>query len=684
MTNSMSILRMLFRSPKRSVGTRLFVLFVCIISVLVGGVGFISYRIASDSLIRHIEASSEQTISLAGEKLDMKMQFYLNVANQLTNNSSFTKNLFQITIPDLGKEERERRSNEIQDLFDQLALSDPQIRDITLIPLEDEVNPVSTKREGLEIDQSAAWVEQVRAAQGKAVWLPITSNGYLGSDSKSLFAYGQLLGRNNIGSREFILLIQIETAMLEGMIRDVQISQGGVTAIVDASGRLMTSNQPAESLSSFKVPSVEARTGSIQLTEDTGSKLYAYRVSPISNWTVVGYTPLKELTGAIDQIGLLTLLAIAGCLLIAFIIGVWLIYMIGIPMNRMEALMSQAAHGDFRNRLRIKGKDELANVSEAFNRMMQQIGELVQETRQTVNEVGASSMQMEAAATKTAQSAVEISIASDQIAQGAVELASNADRSNQRVELMGERLADALKLQDIMAASAEEVNGVCRNSRVTVDELIAKSTESEQRFHTVSTRIDGLSNSTQAIYAMLQFMTDLSKRIKILSLNASIEATRSGAMGAGFRVIADEIRKLAEQSGASIGQVGQLTETIHEEMSATVLAMTDARSIFKQLIGEVHSVHRVFEIVQTQMDRLINGSIDVTSAIKHLNETQGILVASIQEVSAVSQQSSASSEQVASLCVAQSIVGEELVLLSEQLKVSSFKLNNQMTNFQVE
>ena len=684
LTSMKSMVRMILRSPRRSIGTRLFVLFICIVTILVGGVGIVSYRIAGSSLLDQIEYGMEQTITLAGEKLDMKQQFYLDLSKQLMNNSSFTENLFQIVIPDLKVDERDRRLKELQDLLDQLALSDPHIRDISLIPMEDPIDPISTKREGMAFDREAAWSQQIVQASGKPAWLPVVPGGYAGGDTKSLFAYGQILGRTNVGSHDFLLLVQVEESVLLDMIRDVKVSPGAVTAIMDGMGQVIISNNPEAAIAPFVSQGSRQLAGSFQSEDNGTASMYAYRISPISAWAVVGAAPLAELTGAVDQIEAVTILAIAGSIGLALIIGFWLIAMIGLPMSRMEAMMGLAAQGDFRGRLPIKGRDEMANVSLAFNSMLEKIGELLLETRQAVAEVGASSQAIALAAGETALSASEISSASEQIAQGAVGLASNSEHSSSRVEQMGTHLSDTLKLQQVMTTTASEVSDTCRQGRGTIDTLIRKSGVSEQQFHTVSDRIDGLHASTQSINDILHIMTDVSKKIKVLSLNATIEASRAGSMGAGFRVIADEIRKLADQSGASIGQVSDLTQSVRGEVSATVDAMADALPIYNELLSEVHAVNTVFATIEDHMQRLTYGSVDVTNAIKHLHETQSLLMASIEEVSAVSQQASASSEEVASLCSSQSVIADRLVALSDMLNLASMKLEDQMRNFQVD
>lgn len=686
MTGIISVMRTLLRSPTRSIGTKVFLVFFSFVVVSVASLGLFSFSTAQSAIINQMKSSSEQMIKLAGEKLDMKQQFYSNLLNQLVNNSSFTENLFQLSSTSVSVDERQRRMDEIRGLFDQLALSDSHIRDITLFPLEDPIGPISTQREGIALNRDATWIKEIQQAEGQAAWLSVEEKGYLGSGVKPLFAYGKILGPHNVGSKQFALLVQIESTVLQQLVDGVKLSEGAETALLDSKGRRIISNQSNTTLPAIVLSESdnENLTGNeIRKDAQGKSELVAYRRSAVSSWTLAGKAPLEELIGAANKIRTLTYASIAGCVLIALFIGIWIVLMIGKPLGKMLALMKQAADGNLRGRMAHNGKDEIGQVAHTYNQMMEQIGNLVIETRRTVDEVAHSSSHMAAAAKQTASSAEETHLAIGQIAESVNGLAANAEVGSGRVEEMGARLSEVFDQQDMTAVSAQEVSNACHEGEQTVGGLIRKTAETEVRFRQVSERVIELEKSAYSIHELLKLMNQIAKQTKILSLNASIEATRSGLAGAGFKVIADEIRQLAERSNSSIGHVGNLTENIQEEVASTVSAMTLALPFFQEMIREVHAVDRLFGNVQQQMKQLITRSDNVTRSLRHLDETQEMLIASASEVSAVSQQSSAASEQVASLCAEQLLIGERLVELSAAMRGVSMKLEQQMSRFQV-
>lgn len=680
---------------QQTIGTRLLLFFVCLVMLIGAVLGIISSRIAAAALIQQAEAGSEQMINLAGEKLDMKQQFFIDLSNQLSNNSRFIDHLMQITIAGLKEDERSRRIAEMGTMLGQLALSDAAIRDITLIPLEDQIASVSSNQDIVHVDTAASWIEAVRSKGGAPLWLPLSEQGYAGQASKPVVAYGKLLGRSNIGSHDFILLVQLDASFIEPMIADVRLSAGGVTAVVDGEGIMMSSNDGLQ----LHASSIE-RLNSKQLLDrsemsnqqgiaNTASlrndgQLTVYRTSALSGWTIIGIAPIAELTGAVSDIKQAVLWVLGGGIMLAIGSGILLALSIRRPLKELETMIALAASGDFRSRMKYRHHDEIGRVAQACNMMMEKIGGLIYETRSIVRQLAHSIEQLSSAAHNTDQAAKETRAASEQIASGAVELALNAEQGGQRAAAMNEVIAEVVSLQQHMSKAAALAYESGFQGDTAVRQLLLQADESKTQITAVNERILQLSDITQSIEGLLQLMGQLSKKIKVLSLNATIEAVRAGAAGAGFKVIADEIRRLAEQSNASIEKSAEMTAYIVEEVHAAIAAVQGVLPTYNQMVGEVHTVHHVIHTMRERSEMVMSNCEGITSAVENLQQAQCILAASMKEVSAVSQQSSASTEQVASLCNQQALISNQLVQLSHMLSEASRQMEQHMTSFKLD
>lgn len=216
-----------------------------------------------------------------------------------------------------------------------------------------------------------------------------------------------------------------------------------------------------------------------------------------------------------------------------------------------------------------------------------------------------------------------------------------------------------------------------------MSQLIGKTNTTEAMTREMVEKVDNLKDSTSSIRKILEMLNSITKQTNILSLNATIEAARAGAAGKGFMVVADEIRKLADQSRQSIAVVGEITEKIQKEIDETVSVLSQAYPIFQEQIQSVKEADSIFKQVDSQMGGLIDRLSEVTESISQLESSQMILNDAMTNVSAVAQQSSATSEEVASLSSEQLNISSSLVKLSDKLEELSNSLKESLSKFQV-
>jgi len=140
-----------------------------------------------------------------------------------------------------------------------------------------------------------------------------------------------------------------------------------------------------------------------------------------------------------------------------------------------------------------------------------------------------------------------------------------------------------------------------------------------------SSIIKQLGERSKQIGDIVTAITDISSQTNLLALNAAIEAARAGEHGKGFAVVADEVRKLAEQSQDSAAKIKELIERTQE----------DTKQSIQSMMNVVHEVQA--------------GTLDVNEAgvaFKKILEAEILVAEQIHEVSAISEQMSANSQEV--------------------------------------
>jgi len=295
-------------------------------------------------------------------------------------------------------------------------------------------------------------------------------------------------------------------------------------------------------------------------------------------------------------------------------------------VNELRGASTRLAEGDLRSRVRLRTKDELRHVGDAFNQMAGRVGDLIAESRQLIERVESSSSELSVIAEQTADSTGAISQTSHGIAAGAESQTRSAEEMVNAMQEM------AVGIQRI-AENAGQVSEVTQEATRQADqgsEAVQSATQQMNSIqHSVmdlSQTLEQLGDKSQEIGNIINAITSISQQTNLLALNASIEAARAGEQGRGFAVVAGEIRKLSEQTRTSTEMIARMIAEIQQSTA--------------QARGNMHkSVDEVGRGAQ-----VITNLVEVFGAIR---STVIVVADQIQEVSAASEEISAGTEQIA-------------------------------------
>lgn len=672
-------------NPVKSVGMKLFLMFFISILFFVLIVGMISYSVSKSVIKNKVAESSLQTVTQAGQKLDFLYQTFEDTSLQIMLNKELQDLLEKVPTLDPTSYESLEVIRQLTDKLNVVTFANKSIKTLHLYRPDGKLI-VITGSGGSTLSENSGtsdWFKKIVENGGKVAWLDSKVKGY-SSSSTNTFAIGRLMRNTLTNSTTAVLMLELSTDLLNKEITGMSLGDDSKVVISNAENKNVASADSSEL----------EKDAAIQITkeqrdEEHGSfvtkddHLVAYYKSSVSGWNLVGDIPVSSLVKDAKKIFNYTLLIALFAAVAAVLIGLFVARMIGRPLVNLRNLMQQGAKGKLTVRANYTTQDEIGQLGASFDVMMQQITTLVQQTSTSAQAVFETAQELTNSSKVTATAAREIAVATDEISNGAGGLATESERGNELTHHIGIQMKQVIEANLEMGTAAADVQSSSEQGTKYMSELISKTNLTEEMIRSMVDKVDNLKDSTRSIRKILDVLNNMTKQTNILSLNATIEAARAGAAGKGFMVVADEIRKLADQSRQSIDVVGQITETIQKEIDETVKVLSTATPIFKEQILAVKEADIIFKQVTNHMGGFIEQLSTVSDSISTLEQSQVVLSDAMTNVSAVAEESLATSEEVASLSSEQLSISDGLVKLSDKLDLLSKSLTDTLSKFEV-
>ncbi|MFD2371475.1 methyl-accepting chemotaxis protein [Brevibacillus sp. GCM10020057] len=357
------------------------------------------------------------------------------------------------------------------------------------------------------------------------------------------------------------------------------------------------------------------------------------------------------------------------CLVLSLVLGYWISRMITEPLRVVAKRMEELAQGNMAvETVGYASRDEVGKLGIAFNELVTNFRSLIEQVKVAGEHVAASSEELSASAEQSAR-ATEQAIASVQQIASASDV--QTQRTQETVRVMEEmsiaiqRIADTASAVSETSAEAaqqaEQGNERIQNAvsqMVTISESVTRAAELVQQ----------LGVRSEAIGQIVDVITGIASQTNLLALNAAIEAARAGEHGRGFAVVADEVRKLAEQSEESAREIARLIGEIQQETSQVVNVMQAGTKEAEKGAIVVQEAGETFQ-------RIVTSSQDVAGQIQDVSAATEQMSASVQQVASAMDEMNRLAEESAVHMQGMSAGAEEQLASMQEIAHSSANLN---------
>ncbi|MFA1822271.1 methyl-accepting chemotaxis protein [Virgibacillus oceani] len=659
----------------KSIQSKIMIPFLILIIFTGGIVAFVSYQSSVDITTEELSNNVENQMAGMNDTFNIFFANIDNTLNRLTSNELLLNYSTQETD---ALFHTFRETGEADESILNIYTGIEESGEVIIYPeadLGDDFNPKERDwyQDAVEAGETTIWTE------------PYTDE----ASGETIVSAAQAYYNN---SNELIGVVSADVSVdtLLTMVNEVEIGDSGYALLFDQSGNYLA--HPDESYIGQDV-SEEGFYQEMINTDGQGilnyqfegeDRIMGYTHNQTTGWTVGGTVSQAEFEDKAQAILGPILIVLGVILAIAFGISFMITRRITKPLHMVVERMKLISSGDLTHEpINTKAKDEIGQLVVATN-------EMNKEMRDLLNQIGKVSETVSTQSEELTQSANEVRSGSEQVASTMQELASGSEtQANSSSELSSAMTTFATSVQEanengeqIKDSSGKVLEMTDEGSRLMKNSNTQMEKIDQIVLDTVS-KVEGLDSQSQEISTLVSVINDIADQTNLLALNAAIEAARAGEHGKGFAVVADEVRKLAEQVSESVTDITGIVTDIQTETSVVTGSLHEGYKEVENGIVQIKATGEKFDGISAAISGVVDSIQSVTTNLSEIAATSQQMNSSIQEIAAISEESaagieetSASSEQTSSSMEEVAASADDLAKLAEDLNglVRQFRL----------
>ncbi|MEO2202950.1 methyl-accepting chemotaxis protein [Paenibacillus pabuli] len=419
---------------------------------------------------------------------------------------------------------------------------------------------------------------------------------------------------------------------------------------------------------------------------DTGeveTKVSYVEMDPHWGWIIGSGAYLSEFNSGATQVLYLVIIVTAVAVVLGSIIVSIVSGRLTKPILKIAKRLKSVAGGDLTvEEVKIKSKDEIGELSRDFNDMIKNMRTLISQVDLSTKQVASSSRELTLGAEHTSQATENITISIQESAAGAQEQQMMLQRTTNSLEEISIGIQRIAESSSTIADSSVDAMELANIGGTAVEHTAKQMNLINHSVNETDVVMRMLDERSQQIGTMLHAITDIAKQTNLLALNASIEAARAGEEGRGFSVVAAEVRKLAEQSNQSSGEISTLIqdmrndieqslktlERVKQDVDSGIQIANETEQQFNKIVGSTNFIAQQTEELASVTQQITASVQEITAGQEQVSNLALQAADHSQNIAASSEEQLASMEQITSLATTLSEMSQKLERLTIQFK----------------
>ncbi|MBR3634626.1 MAG: methyl-accepting chemotaxis protein, partial [Lachnospiraceae bacterium] len=371
-----------------------------------------------------------------------------------------------------------------------------------------------------------------------------------------------------------------------------------------------------------------------------------YSRSSLCGATLCALVPKDIVTSQAESIKVVTISLVILASLIAGLFGLFIAYGIQRNMKRIGRSLGEVEKGDLTVKVKATGRDEFSDLAFAANNMIANNKHLVTQVSNATQELEASAGDVREAAEVIDSYSHQISDVVGTINQGMERQSRHANDCVDKTKQLSEEIKGINNTMTSVESLVVDTEKMIGEGMEKVSFLGERAKDTNEITTEVGNSIEKLRRETEQINSFVTMISDIAGQTNLLSLNASIEAARAGDAGRGFSVVAEEIRKLADQSKNAAKEIQNNVEKITGHTQETVSSAHKAVEMVAAQTQAVDEVVAIFHKMNEQMGEVVKSLEDIVSNTERADMLRGETLDTVRNMSQIIDDSAAGASAV--------------------------------------